>query len=682
MEEGDAVKAPEWYQKLHEDHRDISRAKRVTILNTKRFFLHVFFFLRAVIRYGIWNVILFVPRMCWRIAFGIGRGVYESVTGTYLSADDAFQQLQAWTIRQIQETARAAWRNFRYPYYYIKTQSKRGVLSAKRTFRQLKELDFISLVLLTPFVFIRLGQATLWLGFQILRLSILIPIRVIRWLAVFIGKLVYETAHWTGIVVRWCLKQLWLETRAAWIQFKRSLLRALWLLPGKRAAETLLSIGATFVAAFVVLGKLIPWNWNANWSMDGNWSWPFFSRGKYAGSQWPWVFSTMTGLAAIVCLLLSLSDWTPETLFAQLRPAQPAERKIEVETPEILPAAEPNSTDIVFQPMDQPVQPIIPRLEDWSPAEAVVEEVAKTEWIPDPLFAAEPPVKPREPKWEPIKPRADPPFLEPIASDQEKPKPEAPKPLPEFPLTEEPLKVASVPNDKPLDPEFAPEPNAKPQLELDFNIMAVANNTPFSKNVSHSYFVEFPKLPVDEWEKFDNVVPMVAEKKPKDETTKRKLVKLTEQVNFETTVHQPKLKLVAEKPEPVAVGDYLRIKYRVENIGDITAEKVQVRTDVPDEFSHPKGRRVGYLIGNLEPGESYETYIYMKAEKVGRVRHRSRAVCSDATFEDIVQELEARKATGASKKSSKPPEDPFGKSAWAPADGEGKATESSKTDSK
>ena len=656
------MKAPEWYQKLHEDHRDIARAKRVTILNTKRFFLHVFFFIRAVIRYGFWNVITFVPRLCWLLAFRIGRGVYESVTGTYLSADDAFQKFQDWTVRQIKQTAWSAWKNIRYPYYYTKIQSQRGVLATRRTIRQLRELDFISLVLLTPFVFIRLGQATVWLLLQILKQSILIPIRVTHWLAVSLGKLTYHTAHWTGIIVVWCWHQFWIEVRGAWIQFKRGLLRIVWMLPGTRTAEALLSFGATFVAAFVVLGKLIPWS--SRW--DIKLLNPFaLNRGDYAGSQLPWVFSTVTGILAIICLLLSFSDWTPEQLWVRV---SNNDNDAAIETkPETIPEIDTEPFPVVVdiglpkpdEPQFEPTLPLepLPQPEPIiTPVEEDVFPIVEFAPEPEPQFDPEPFV---EVPFEPTKPNpapAEESFIPPVVDKQPfQPKPE-PNKFP-FPAPKEPI----VANDPPLDPEFMPEPVkvGKPNLELGLQISTVMADVPFTK-VAHSFFVDMPKIPKDDWAESEGFIPK------KEKTIQQvSYVRSSAKVESKTTILKPSLKLEATIPGPAAIGDHIRIHYRVENTGKTTAEKVEIRTDVPKQFSHPKGNRVRYRIGKLEPGEIYETYIYLKAEKVGKVVHHSRAVCSDATFEDIVRNIEATKTVAKGAQRFKPPEKDSKESQWA-----------------
>jgi uncharacterized repeat protein (TIGR01451 family) len=74
-------------------------------------------------------------------------------------------------------------------------------------------------------------------------------------------------------------------------------------------------------------------------------------------------------------------------------------------------------------------------------------------------------------------------------------------------------------------------------------------------------------------------------------------------------VREPKLVLKASPPEKVVLGDTATVTWTVTNPGDCSADRVKVKTAIPDGLEHPRGKTVEFDVGNLAPNESRSVQV-------------------------------------------------------------------------
>jgi uncharacterized repeat protein (TIGR01451 family) len=81
-------------------------------------------------------------------------------------------------------------------------------------------------------------------------------------------------------------------------------------------------------------------------------------------------------------------------------------------------------------------------------------------------------------------------------------------------------------------------------------------------------------------------------------------------------VREPKLVLKASPPEKVVLGDVSTVTWTITNPGDCTADRVKVKTTLPDGLEHARGKTVEFDVGNLTPNET-RTIQVVCATKAG-----------------------------------------------------------------
>lgn len=94
-------------------------------------------------------------------------------------------------------------------------------------------------------------------------------------------------------------------------------------------------------------------------------------------------------------------------------------------------------------------------------------------------------------------------------------------------------------------------------------------------------------------------------------------------VMAETRVAIPRVRLDVVAPEHSTVGRLTQFTFRVTNEGEVDAEDLVLRTDLPDVLSHPLGRELDYTIGTLMPGEIREMTLTAVAATPGEANQRT-----------------------------------------------------------
>jgi uncharacterized repeat protein (TIGR01451 family) len=82
-------------------------------------------------------------------------------------------------------------------------------------------------------------------------------------------------------------------------------------------------------------------------------------------------------------------------------------------------------------------------------------------------------------------------------------------------------------------------------------------------------------------------------------------------------VREPKLAVKATAPDKVMVGDTTSFTLTVSNPGDGMAEMVKLHADLSDGLENPRGKKVDYDLGNLNPGESRSVVVICNAKGAG-----------------------------------------------------------------
>ncbi len=89
-----------------------------------------------------------------------------------------------------------------------------------------------------------------------------------------------------------------------------------------------------------------------------------------------------------------------------------------------------------------------------------------------------------------------------------------------------------------------------------------------------------------------------------------------------STVTKPELHLELSGPREVMIGDHVTLTVRVTNVGSGVASRVLLYDPLPVELKHPAGREVEFDVGELQPNESREIELVLKADRPGRVTNQ------------------------------------------------------------
>ena len=69
-------------------------------------------------------------------------------------------------------------------------------------------------------------------------------------------------------------------------------------------------------------------------------------------------------------------------------------------------------------------------------------------------------------------------------------------------------------------------------------------------------------------------------------------------------MRKPKLVLKASPPEKVVLGDAATVTWTVTNPSNCSADRVKVKTAIPNDLEHARGKTVKFDVGNLAPNET------------------------------------------------------------------------------
>lgn len=97
----------------------------------------------------------------------------------------------------------------------------------------------------------------------------------------------------------------------------------------------------------------------------------------------------------------------------------------------------------------------------------------------------------------------------------------------------------------------------------------------------------------------------------------------TAAVTCETMVAEPQLELSMTLPKRIRVGGLCPICFRIANRGRTEASEVVLRTDLPEQLTHPQGRKLDYDVGTLAPGETRELRLMARADRAGSANHHA-----------------------------------------------------------
>jgi len=89
-----------------------------------------------------------------------------------------------------------------------------------------------------------------------------------------------------------------------------------------------------------------------------------------------------------------------------------------------------------------------------------------------------------------------------------------------------------------------------------------------------------------------------------------------------TTCTQPKLELTAQAPDEVLIGQEIILDITVKNTGTGKAESVLIQEDVPEALEFATGQRqLEYPVGVLQPGQSRNVKLRLRAARIGSARN-------------------------------------------------------------
>ncbi len=82
-------------------------------------------------------------------------------------------------------------------------------------------------------------------------------------------------------------------------------------------------------------------------------------------------------------------------------------------------------------------------------------------------------------------------------------------------------------------------------------------------------------------------------------------------------VREPKLVVKAVAPERIPLGDAANFVLNVSNPGDGTAEQVKLHAELSEGLEHPRGKKVSYELGNINPGETRTVQVICATKTAG-----------------------------------------------------------------
>ncbi|MEX0712843.1 MAG: hypothetical protein WD278_10875, partial [Pirellulales bacterium] len=91
------------------------------------------------------------------------------------------------------------------------------------------------------------------------------------------------------------------------------------------------------------------------------------------------------------------------------------------------------------------------------------------------------------------------------------------------------------------------------------------------------------------------------------------------QASARTVCTRPQLAVEVTGPREVLIGEELTLAIKVSNPGSGTARGVVLSESIPEALEHPAGSELEYEIGDLEPNETQELSLTMKATAAGHV---------------------------------------------------------------
>lgn len=86
-----------------------------------------------------------------------------------------------------------------------------------------------------------------------------------------------------------------------------------------------------------------------------------------------------------------------------------------------------------------------------------------------------------------------------------------------------------------------------------------------------------------------------------------------------TSCTRPQLHLTARGPAHAKIGDTVKFDIEITNVGTGVAKGVTLLENVPDGLSHPSGRMLNNVIGDIKPGEKKELSLSLKAAGPGTI---------------------------------------------------------------
>ncbi len=106
-----------------------------------------------------------------------------------------------------------------------------------------------------------------------------------------------------------------------------------------------------------------------------------------------------------------------------------------------------------------------------------------------------------------------------------------------------------------------------------------------------------------------------------------------------TTSTRPQLRLLVSAPARAMIGDTVKFDISITNTGTGTARGVTLLENVPDGLSHPSGRMLNNVIGDIKPGETKQLALSLRTAAPGPITNVMSVSTESGLHEETSTEL-------------------------------------------
>ena len=116
-------------------------------------------------------------------------------------------------------------------------------------------------------------------------------------------------------------------------------------------------------------------------------------------------------------------------------------------------------------------------------------------------------------------------------------------------------------------------------------------------------------------------------------------VTFASEASGKTTCTRPQLHLAARGPAHTMIGETVKLDIEITNVGTGTARGVTLLENVPEWLSHPSGRMLNNVIGDIKPGEKKELALSLKAVSPGAITNVLSVSTESGLYEEASTDL-------------------------------------------